>query len=146
MGTRALEKLTVRDLMTTALVTARPDETIDDATFDMKMASIRHLPVVGERNRLVGIVSDRDLLRALGARRKEALTMRSIMTRRVRTVGEDAPAAEAVAILIESKIGCLPVEGDDGQLVGLITETDFLRIAGRVLSGHGRQEIVDAGQ
>ena len=72
--------------------------------------------------------------------------MRSIMTRRVRTVGEDAPAAEAVAILIESKIGCLPVEGDDGQLVGLITETDFLRIAGRVLSGHGRQEIVDAGQ
>jgi CBS domain-containing protein len=132
--------------MTTALVTARPDETIDDATFDMKMANIRHLPVVGERNRLVGIVSDRDVLRALGVRRKGAPTMKSIMTRAVRTVAEDAPAAEAVAILIESKIGCLPVEGEDGQLVGLITETDFLRIAERVLSGHDPEELAHAAR
>lgn len=127
--------------MTTALMTARPDETIDEASFDMKMASIRHLPVVDDRNRLVGIVSDRDLLRALGARRGETLTMRSVMTRRVRTIAEDTPASQAVAILIDSKIGCLPVEGADGQLVGLITETDFLRIAERMLSGENAQEV-----
>lgn len=142
MRTRTIDELTVSDLMTTALITAKPDETISDATFDMKMADIRHLPVVGDRNRLVGIVSDRDLLRALGSGGSRPRTMKSIMTRRVRTISVDAPAAEAVKILIDSKIGCLPVEGEDGQLVGLITETDFLRIAERVLSGQDPREIV----
>lgn len=53
--------MTVEDLMSTALVTARSDELIDDVDFEMKLADIRHIPIVDDRNHLIGIVSQRDL-------------------------------------------------------------------------------------
>jgi CBS domain-containing protein len=88
---------------------------------------VRHIPVVGARNRLVGILSNRDLLRSIGGPRGRAIG--DIMTRRVHTVRASDPARRAVDLLLEHKIGCVPVLGDDEQLVGIVTETDFLRIA-----------------
>lgn len=139
-----LADLTVRDLMSTALITAKPHEAIDHADFDMKLANIRHIPVVDDRNRLVGIVSDRDVLRAFSKLGRKSVDVKSVMSRDVTTIPEDATAAEAVETLMKNKFGCLPVEGEDGQLVGLITETDFLRIAHRVLVGDTPEEIARA--
>jgi CBS domain-containing protein len=93
----------------------------------MKLADVRHIPVVGPKNRLVGILSNRDLLRSIGGPRGRSIG--DIMTRRVHTVRASDPARRAVDILLEHKIGCLPVLGDDEQLVGIVTETDFLRVA-----------------
>ena len=123
-------ELTVEELMSTALVTARADDVIADVDLEMKMADIRHIPVVDDRGRMVGIVSQRDVLRArVRAGTTKAIPIRSLMTRSVRTIAPDALALEAVDILLDHKIGCVPVVTEDGRLVGIVTETDFLRVA-----------------
>lgn len=124
----------VADLMTTALMTARLGDVVEDADFDMKLAGVRHLPVVDDKNHLVGIVSDRDVLRAFTKSPGEPVRIRNVMTAAPVTVTEDTPAADAAMELIERKIGCLPVVGDEGQLVGVVTETDFVRVAYEALA------------
>jgi CBS domain-containing protein len=118
---------TVAELMTTNVFTARIEDTIDLADIDMKLARIRHIPVV-DGNRIIGIVSDRDILRAFGALGDNSLIIGAVMSDRVQTIDERAPAREALRIMLDGKIGCLPVTGDDGALVGVITETDFMRL------------------
>lgn len=119
---------TVEDVMTTALTTIHPEEPVDSADLEMKLAAIRHIPVVGPKNRLVGILSDRDLLRSV-RNPKAGRFISDIMTRRVHTVRASDPARLAVDLLLEHKIGCVPVLGEQEELVGIVTETDFLRIA-----------------
>ena len=126
--------MVISDIMTTALVTACPDDLVDATLYDMKLARIRHLPVVDDRGRLVGIVSDRDVLLAMGAAETKNVYLRDIMTRNVETVSEDATAATGVALMLRKRIGSLPVVGDEGQLLGVVTETDFLRVAHSLLS------------
>jgi CBS domain-containing protein len=121
----------VEDVMTTALMTIHPEAGIETADLEMKLADVRHIPVVGAGNRLVGILSNRDLLRFLGGRKGRSIG--EIMTRRVHTVRTSDPASHAVDLLLEHKIGCVPVLGEEGELVGIVTETDFLRIAREAL-------------
>ena len=129
------ESMTVQDLMSTALITLKPDDTLGNAEYEMKLAAIRHIPIVDDRNKLVGIVSNRDILRALGKAEGEKVRMRDIMTQSLHRVNEDAAAREAAAIILENKIGAVPVIGDSGQLVGVVTETDFVRVAYEALGG-----------
>lgn len=126
-----MSDLTVSDLMSTALITVGPKDSVNRADMEMKMAGIRHFPVVDGRNHLVGIVSDRDLLR--GFANAEIVSIGAVMTTNIQTVTEETSAAEAVELMIDNKFGCLPVTGEDGQLVGLVTETDFLQVAHRAL-------------
>jgi len=123
----------VEDLMSTAVVTASMNETIGQADFDMRLAMIRHLPVVDERGHLVGIVSDRDLRRIQAEGKPVCIDQ--VMSRDVVTVRASSPAHIAARLLAEHRIGALPVLGDEGQLVGVISETDFLRIAWQALLG-----------
>ncbi len=123
-----MHHLRVRDLMTTALITVRPDTTVADALDAMRAAGIRHLLVIEPRGRLVGILSDRDLLQwrpkgkvAAGHRVDE------VMSRRIASVAPETPAREAAAILVDRKIGALPVLDEKLAVVGIVTETDFLR-------------------
>ena len=124
MKTRELK---VSDLMSTALITVTPDESVTAADVEMKRVGIRHLLVV-DRQHLVGILSDRDLLAALATRESETIRVRDVMTTPVRTLFTEAPAQLAAQWMVEDKIGALPVEGEDGQLVGVITETDLLKL------------------
>ena len=119
----------VEDLMSTALVTAKVDDTVSEVDLEMKLAGIRHIPVVDFRNRLIGIASQRDLLRALARSAGDSVEMRSVMKKKVWTVSPDASAADAVDLMLTRKIGCTPVVRDDGELVGIVTETDFLALA-----------------
>jgi CBS domain-containing protein len=130
------EHTNVSDLMTTAVITMKPEDTLNAADAEMKLAGIRHIPVVDERNHLVGILSDRDILRELHRRGGKNLSVREIMTRRVHTIREGAPAHEAARIMLEYRISAVPVVGRDQQLVGVVTETDFLRVAHDALGGH----------
>lgn len=107
----------------------------------MQLGRVRHLPVLEDNGRLVGILSQRDLFRgalahALGygqhAQRKmlDSLLVKEVMSSDVMTTGPDTPLVEAARILLERKIGCLPVvEGE--QLVDILTEADFVAIFGR---------------
>ena len=124
-----LDELTVEDLMSVALVTVRKSESIRRADLSMRYADIRHLPVLDETGRLVGIVSDRDLLRAFAhSRQRTLIRVGDIMTRRLHTVRPETPAWRAAGLLLQYRISALPVVDRPRHLVGLVTETDFLRV------------------
>ena len=116
----------VESLMSTALVTLRETDLIARADMEMKLGSLRHVPVVDEKQNLVGILSARDVLQAL-ARGKKQVRVGESMTRHVVTVTPDTPVHEAIDLLLENGFGSLPVVGSDGHLMGIVTETDFLR-------------------
>jgi CBS domain-containing protein len=121
-------------LMTTDLFTVNQDELVDVVASLMDWEHIRHVPVEDGEHRLVGLVTHRALLRLL-ARRKdgaEPTPVSAVMTRDPITATPDTPTFEAVRLMREHKIGCLPVV--DGQkLVGIVTERDFLEVAGKLL-------------
>src|SRR5688572_23009514 len=89
---------TVNDVMTTALMTVGSDETIESADFQMKLTDVRHLPVVGPGNQLVGIVSERDMLRAWSGPSSRPVS--EIMSRRLHTVRPGDPAIRALDLLL----------------------------------------------
>jgi acetoin utilization protein AcuB len=128
----------VKDLMRTHIVTLHFTDTLNVAEDIMNMGRIRHLPVLDGGNRVVGIVTQRDLYKAsissvLGfdrAREHEWLgkvKVQDIMTTTVTMIGAEAGVVEAVDKMVTEKIGCLPVVDEQGKLMGLLTETDCLR-------------------
>jgi CBS domain-containing membrane protein len=132
--------ITVREIMTERVIYLREEDTLDIIAKGMERYNLRHLPVV-EDDVLLGIVSHRDLL-SLAVSSLEQLTpegeerqsqigehvfVSSIMTRDVVTIGPDTPIWEAARIIVENKFGCLPVVNDDGKLIGIVTEHDFLK-------------------
>ena len=128
------DKLTVEDLMSTALITLRAGDAVSHADMEMKLANVRHIPIVDDHQHVIGIVSNRDLYGALASGHKE-VSIAKIMTREVVTVRPEWRAARAAELMLERKIGALPVVGDGGDLVGIVTETDFLEVAHQALFG-----------
>jgi len=125
----------VVDVMTKDPLTVTPSEAIGQADELMNGNKIRQLPVV-EDNELVGIVTDRDIRSFLSAsplnepdERKAAFNVkiRRIMTTDPVTVSPDDDLAEAVELLIEQKIGGIPVVDEAEGLVGIVTYVDVLR-------------------
>jgi len=130
----------VAGLMTTPPITIRPEDRLATAWRIMRARRIRHLPVVDGGGRLVGLVSHRDLLAASSSSiiasseddRVQLLTwarVGDVMETHLSVAHPDENAAEAGERLIRHKIGCLPVVEGDAQLVGVVTEEDFLRWA-----------------
>jgi len=126
-----MRPLTVAEMMTTSVKTIYEDESISAADWDMVVGELRHLPVIDRERRVVGLVSDRDLMRA----REQPAPVASVMTRDVRTIGPDTPAIEAVEHLLQYKYSALPVVDARRTLLGIVTSTDFLELARRALSG-----------
>jgi|KBSSwiStaDraftv2_1062776.scaffolds.fasta_scaffold98903_2 acetoin utilization protein AcuB len=131
-----LEPMPVRDRMHRDPVVVRADAPIAVAIDLLRTRGIRHLPVVDDRGRLVGIVTDRDLRQVVFDPRIQdvlgdatlalrALTVREVMTWGVVSVRADADLRAAVRLMRERKIGALPVV-DDGLVVGILTESDVL--------------------
>lgn len=129
----------VQDYMTAPALVVRPETHIVDALQFMHEHRIRRLPVVNQTQWLVGIVSERDLLYAspspVTMRKLRELSsqvaetaVQEIMTKRVIVVRPDAKLAEAASLMIESKIGGLPVMDEHREVVGIITETDIMRV------------------
>jgi CBS domain-containing protein len=128
--------------MTRDATTLKRNDQLTLADDIMNLGRIRHLPVLDDDEQtLVGILSQRDLFRgalaqALGygrhAQRKvlETLVVKDVMTSDPITASPEMPLAEAARILRERKIGCLPVV-EDGRLVGIITEADFVALVAR---------------
>lgn len=125
--------LSVADFMTRDLVTVRESDDLALAESLLRLGGIRHLPVVRER-KLVGLVTQRDVLRSGEAGRPGARTLQvaEIMTREPTTIRPAAPLSQAARLMLERKFGCLPVCDDDGTLVGIVTEADFVRFAADV--------------
>jgi acetoin utilization protein AcuB len=129
----------VADLMTRSLITVRPDDSVEVAVRLLRQRGVRHLLVL-KNARLVGVISDRDIKRALDPERThkkllgigglyfllEPILVREIMTADVVTIRPEATAQEAASVLVKERFGALPVVRGN-ELVGIITETDLLR-------------------
>jgi diacylglycerol O-acyltransferase len=130
----------VVNLMTQPVHTLGSESTLADAWRLMRQARIRHLPVVDEGRRVIGLVTHRDLMGAApsvvaepdeGARLRTLahLTAGEVMETHLIVTSPDEPAAAAGQRMLAAKIGCLPVVDDTGRLAGIVTEEDFLRWA-----------------
>jgi acetoin utilization protein AcuB len=137
--------MTVKDAMTRNPITIDPDAPLATAMATMTERQVRHLPVVDDQGRLVGMITDRDLRNAAfspalaeylsrGAQRRlrglaetfEEMRVRDAMTWGVVTTSPQAPLAQAAAIMAEGRFGSLPVV-EGGKLIGLVTERDVLK-------------------
>jgi acetoin utilization protein AcuB len=128
----------VGERMTRNLVTIGDDASIDEALQVMRERQVRRLPVVDKAGKMIGIVSDKDLLHAAPSPAASLsiyemhyllskLTVKRVMSTPVITVGPDTALEEAARIMADNKIGGLPVI-QDGRLIGIITETDVFKL------------------
>ncbi|TNE85582.1 MAG: CBS domain-containing protein [Deltaproteobacteria bacterium] len=123
----------VAQLMSREVVTLGADDPLITAEELMGLRRFRHLPVVEPGDKLVGLVTHKDIIRSSFAHapRTEQLVakartrVREIMRKRVATVSPDTDLTVAAQMMVEHKYGCLPVV-EDGTLVGILTEADFL--------------------
>ncbi len=128
----------VRDLMTRDVIAVTPGDSLARLRDLMYDRDVRHMPVIETNRDLVGLVSQRDLLRNHLIEQADVpdfvedallqeLRVAEVMTTGVLSVEADVDIREAAQILYESKYGCLPVvEGP--RLVGILTESDFVRL------------------
>ncbi len=120
----------VCEVMTDKIVTLFPHDTFQEAVTLMANRPFRHFPVVEEDGKLVGVVSDRDLLRAL-ARAPDWLktTVADVMNKaEMKTVQPESPLSVAVVEMMKHRINCLPVVDGEGKACGIVTTTDVLRM------------------
>ena len=122
--------------MSDQLVTISGDDSLSTVEDIMTLGGVRHMPVV-RGGTLVGVVSERDLLRAslsslteFGNEQRRAflqvVEIKRVMSSPPVVIAPEASVEDAALVMAERKIGCLPVV-DDGRLVGMLTETDVLR-------------------
>ncbi len=130
--TKKKKRASVADFMSPNVISLRADDRVSQAVREMTLAGVRHLPIV-EHGRIVGIVSSHDLAAAIDA--PEDAALRTLMSTDVVSVSPEAPAVEAVGLMIDAKYGALPVVTSNGELVGIITATDFLAVAQHALLG-----------
>jgi acetoin utilization protein AcuB len=135
----------VCDVMTKAPLTIDPEAPVATAAAIMRARGVRHLPVVDDAGRLIGVVTDRDLRGAVfapaiaehlapAARARlrtlsgalEDIRVRGVMSWSPMTIEPDAPIAQAAAVMLTAGIGCLPVV-ENTKLLGIVTEHDALK-------------------
>jgi CBS domain-containing protein/gamma-glutamyl:cysteine ligase YbdK (ATP-grasp superfamily) len=130
-----MKETNVEDYMTTELFTVHEEEAIEFVARLMDWQRIRHVLVEDEQHHLVGLVSHRTLLRHMADRTEVpdgGIPVREIMVEDPISVSPELPTLEAVEMMREHQIGALPVVRED-RLVGIITERDFIQIAGNLL-------------
>jgi len=125
---------TVGQFMSTDLFTVSPDDLIDLAASVMDWQHIRHVPVEDQEGRLVGLVTHRGLLRTM-IKNTKVTTVREIMVPNPVTVSPSTSSLEAIKIMRNNRVGCLPVV-EDGQLVGIVTSYDFLEATAKLFHQH----------
>ena len=141
-------KMFVGDRMSRPVITVHPELPIQEALFRMRRENVRRFPVVDNHGHLVGIVSEKDLLEASPSDVTSLsvyelnyllhkITVNEIMTRNVITVDTDTTIEEAAHIMVDRKIGGLPVLSE-GRVVGIITETDLFKVFFELMGTHER--------
>ena len=128
MTSQRLDRINATDLMSKPVIIARYDTALTEIVVLLRQNEIRHLPIVNDGGQLIGILSNRDMLVATNTPANvDGLRWAShIMTPDPITITPEHSATQAATLLIQHRIGCLPVI-DNNQIVGIITESDFVR-------------------
>jgi len=124
----------VADVMTGKVVTLSPHHSFNDAANLMNDRYFRHCVVVDGQRKIIGVISDRDILRALARNpNSRSKSLDQIMTTNPITVKRNTPIIEAVSKILFKRINCLPVVEDDDTVCGIVTSTDLLKSYQQIL-------------
>ena len=138
--------LTMKSLMVSNPAALRPTDLVMDAIKLFKEREIRHVPIVGDERKVVGMLTETDILRNVlhgrtmtrdeeyHATMDMLLPIGEVMVREVATLPPDAKVAEAVEIFLKRKVRCIPIVDGDRALVGIVTETDLLHLFQHMIS------------
>ncbi len=131
----------VAEVMTQTVMTLHPSDSFGDAVSLMAAQNVRHSVVIDDQGCAKGVISDRDVLRAL-ARTSDWQTkpVSAIMTHDPLVVDRFTSLAEALAQLLEKRINCLPVVDEKGKVCGILTSTDLLKSYQKILNSAAYQE------
>ena len=127
---------TVSDVMTPNPIALKEEDDLALAENIIHLGRVRHLPVV-RKGKLIGLVTQKDLLEAYarrGAARGPTLLAGEVMRKPVVSVKPGTPARDAFKLMLKQKYGCAPVVDADGTLVGIVTESDGVAFAMRMIS------------
>ena len=130
--------MTIERRMTLNPVTISPDASVVEASELMKREKVHRLPVLDKDKKLVGVISEKDILYASPSPASSLsihemayllsqLTVRKLMTKNPVTVSKDIPVEEAARIMVDQDLSCLPVV-EDGRLVGIVSKSDLFKI------------------
>jgi CBS domain-containing membrane protein len=122
-----VEQSTVSDVMTRKVTSLSPQNSVLEAVNLFTECGFRHLPVVDAAGKLAGVLSDRDVLRAMvRTPHSDRTSIASIMVREPVTALPDMPLTDVIDVVIFHRIGCLPILDAAGKLCGIVTTTDLL--------------------
>lgn len=116
----------VRDVMKTESFFFEEDQVISISDI-LGLEKVRNIPVIDKNKKLVGLITHRELMKAL-SKKSENIAVKDYMVTEVIAVGPDIPLKGAIDIMIINKFGCLPVVSPDRRLLGILTETDLLQL------------------
>jgi CBS domain-containing protein len=139
---------TVKDVMSTHVIAIREMATFKEIATRLREQGVSAFPVIDTEGKVIGVVSEADLLpkealegdvpsvlRSLGHRREEskitATTAADLMTKPAVTIGPDEPVSHAARLMYTHRVKRLPVTGEDGKLIGIVTRSDVLSVYGR---------------
>ena len=118
----------VADVMIGKVVTLSPHHSFNDVANLMNDRYFRHCVVVDQGGVVIGVISDRDILRALARNpNSRSKSLDQIMTKQPVTVKRNTAIIDAVGKMLAKRINCLPVIDDDGKVCGIVTSTDLLK-------------------
>lgn len=128
--------LSVSEIMTTSVISLKAGDSLHDAREIMSAKNIRHIPIVNKQLKLIGLLTQRDLLKSAASNidnshhkiNKSAVLISDAMTKKVKFVYPDDRLITAGVLMEKYKFGCLPVVNND-KLIGIITDTDFVGVA-----------------
>ncbi len=131
------ESLRVEDFMQTDLTTVLEDEIVELAAEVMNWRKIRYVMVENKNNQLIGLLTAttlrRFLLESYYQKNEEKILVKDLMIKKPIVIGPEQSIREAIKLMQENNIGCLPVVGESKELLGVITEQDYLKVAGRLI-------------
>jgi len=131
----------IAEIMTPSPVSVQVDDSFAEVPRKFKEYNIRHLPVVDEKNKLVGLISQRDLFSIATPRKApdgnffydedelEDIILRHVMKKDPFFMHENDSLGDALAQIVEHKFGCIPVVAADKTLRGILTQVDILKVA-----------------
>lgn len=123
---RAVEPaLMIEQIMSSPVISLPPNVSIEEARALFRQHRFRHIPITSETDRIVGIISDRDVLQNTAA--PAGTGIQNLITERVLVASPDTEIREVAKILFEQRIGAMPVISSTEKLIGIITRSDILR-------------------
>jgi len=144
--------ININEIMIQNVITLKPDDSLQKARELMSENNIRHIPVINDALHIVGLITQRDLLKASAPGIDTSKTIEipnilvsEIMTRKIKVINQDERLIAAGLVMEKYKYGCIPVVNNK-QLVGIITETDFVGVAINLLEQMEQMEQMEQNE